>query len=163
MLNVNGAADDVHDLESDPVPQRVSLRSGFCPGAGLARRHLWGILVGVGERRSAPFLLTANALVSAHPTSRFGTPCAQATTGASGEIVAVHDTGREVCTAPGRLAVRRELRAQCAPQHAIFHPTPCEKRHDTGKKKVGLGGKNCLLIAPNYTTGPHVRPYTLFE
>ena len=148
MLNVNGAADDVHDLESDPVPQRVSLRSGFCPGAGLARRHLWGILVGVGERRSAPFLLTANALVSAHPTSRFGTPCAQATTGASGEIVAVHDTGREVCTAPGRLAVRRELRAQCAPQHAIFHPTPCEKRHDTGKKKVGLGGKNCLLIAP---------------
>ena len=33
VLNVNGAADDVHDLESDPVPQRALLRSGFCPGA----------------------------------------------------------------------------------------------------------------------------------
>ena len=68
------------------------------------------------------------------PDVDVGTSRAWATTSALREFGAVHDTGREVCIAPGRIAVRHELHAQRVPQHAILRTTRVRKRHDTGKK-----------------------------
>ena len=71
------------------------------------------------------------------PDVDVGTSRAWATTSASREFGAVHDAGREVCIAPGRIAVRRELHAQRVPQHEILRTTRVTKRHDTGKKVSG--------------------------
>ena len=71
------------------------------------------------------------------PDVDVGTSRAWATTSASREFGAVHDAGREVCIAPGRIAVRHELHAQRVPQHAILRTTRVRKRHDTGKKVSG--------------------------
>ena len=68
----------------------------------------------------------------------------------------MHDAERDGCTAPGHVAVRRELRAQSVPNRRKINAKNAANRLDLLGKRQSHGSNLPFLIAPSLaaSTGP---------